>query len=203
MKPIGAQSETVGGYGSIEPNERTAVFSERVRLNQQKLRADLKSRYHLIVCGSGSSGSVVAARLAENPDVNVLLLEAGGDDDVPSVMDATLWPTNIGTERDWQFQAQSNPSVNGRSIPLGMGKVLGGGSSINGMLWSHGHKNDWDFFASETGDPAWSYESVLNIYRRIEDWHGGSGSKVSWNRGTCLCPTYARSTPCWLSSDDA
>jgi len=126
LKPIGAQSETVGGYGGIEPNERTAVFSERVRLNQQKLRADLKSRYHFIVCGSGSSGSVVAARLAENPEVNVLLLEAGGDDDVPSVMDATLWPTNIGTERDWQFQAQSNPSLNGRSIPLGMGKVLGG-----------------------------------------------------------------------------
>jgi choline dehydrogenase len=53
-----------------------------------------------------------------------------------------------------------------------MGKVLGGGSSINGMAWARGHKNDWDFFASEAGDNAWSYESVLNIYRRIEDWHG-------------------------------
>jgi choline dehydrogenase len=53
-----------------------------------------------------------------------------------------------------------------------MGKVLGGGSSINVMVWGHGHKNDWDFFASEAGDPSWSYESVQNIYRRIEDWHG-------------------------------
>jgi choline dehydrogenase len=53
-----------------------------------------------------------------------------------------------------------------------MGKVLGGGSSINVMAWARGHKNDWDFFASESGDPAWNYESVLNIYRRIEDWHG-------------------------------
>jgi choline dehydrogenase len=191
LKPIGAQSETVGRYGGIEPNERTAVFSERVCLNQQMLRADLKSRYHFIVCGSGSSGSVVAARLAENPDVNVLLLEAGGNDDVPSVMDATLWPTNIGTERDWQFQAQSNPSLNGRSIPLGMGKVLGGGSSINGMLWSHGHKNDWDFFASETGDPAWSYESVLNIYRRIEDWHGAPDPKYRGTGG----PVFVQPTP--------
>jgi choline dehydrogenase len=53
-----------------------------------------------------------------------------------------------------------------------MGKVLGGGSSINVMVWARGHKNDWDFFASEAGDPAWNYDSVLNIYRRIEDWHG-------------------------------
>jgi choline dehydrogenase len=53
-----------------------------------------------------------------------------------------------------------------------MGKVLGGGSSINAMVWARGHKSDWDFFASEVGDPAWSYESVLNRYRRIEDWHG-------------------------------
>jgi choline dehydrogenase len=53
-----------------------------------------------------------------------------------------------------------------------MGKVLGGRSSINGMAWARGHKNDWDYFAAKAGDNAWNYESVLNIYRRIEDWHG-------------------------------
>jgi choline dehydrogenase len=53
-----------------------------------------------------------------------------------------------------------------------MGKVLGGGSSVNVMAWARGHKNDWDFFASESGDTAWNYESVLNIYRRMEDWQG-------------------------------
>jgi len=52
------------------------------------------------------------------------------------------------------------------------GKVLGGGSSINVMVWARGHKHDWDFFASESGDPAWNYESVLEIYCRIEDWQG-------------------------------
>jgi len=57
-------------------------------------------------------------------------------------------------------------------MPLSMGKVLGGGSSINGLGWARGHKNDWDFFASESGDTAWNYESVLKIYRRIEDWQG-------------------------------
>ena len=147
-------------------------FGERVRLNQQKLRSNLKSQYDFIVCGSGSSGSVVARRLAENPDVNVLLLEAGGDDDVPSVTEAHRWFENLGTERDWKFVAQPNPDLRGRAIPLSMGKVLGGGSSINVMAWARGHKQDWDFFAAESGDTAWNYESVLNIYRRIEDWHG-------------------------------
>ena len=150
-------------------------------MNQPKLTNELKPHYDFIVGGSGSSGSVVARRLAENPDVSVLLLEAGGSDDVPNVTEAIQWPTNLGSERDWQFQAQPNPSVNGRSISLSMGKVLGGGSSINVMAWSRGHKNDWDFFASEAGDPAWGYESVLNIYRRIEDWHGARDPKY---RGT-------------------
>jgi choline dehydrogenase len=88
---------------------------------------------------------------------------------------------NLGSERDWNFVGQSNPNLNGRSIPLNMGKVLGGGSSINVMAWARGHKNDWNFFASETGDTAWNYESVLNIYRRIEDWHGAPDPKY---RGT-------------------
>jgi choline dehydrogenase len=157
--------------------QSTVDFAERVRENQRKLRDGLTSHYDFIVCGSGSSGSVVAGRLAANPAVSVLLLEAGGTDDLPAVREPGQWPMNLGTERDWGFKGQPNPHLNGRSIPLSMGKVVGGGSSINGMGWARGHKSDWDFFASETGDPAWGYESVLNIYRRIEDWHGAPDPK--------------------------
>jgi choline dehydrogenase len=166
---------------SPEPTPEAADFTERVRVNQAKLTSELRPQYDFIVCGSGSSGSVVARRLAENPDVSVLLLEAGGRDDVPSVTEAAQWPANLGSDRDWAFQARPNPHLNGRSIPMNMGKILGGGSSINVMIWARGHKNDWDYFAAEAGDPAWNYESVLNIYRCIEDWHGTPDPKY---RGT-------------------
>src|SRR5258707_13569651 len=140
---------------SVNQGKQSAVdFAERVRENQRKLRDWLRSQYDFIVCGSGSSGSVVARRLAENPDVSVLLIEAGGSDEVPNVTQADQWFLNLGSERDWNFRAQPNPRLNGRSIPMNMGKVLRGGSSINVMAWARGHKNDWDFFAAEAGDPA-------------------------------------------------
>jgi len=166
---------------SLERNLQTKDFIERVGINQRKLTAELKPHYDFIVCGSGSSGSVVARRLAENADVSVLLLEAGGSDDVPSVTDPGQWFQNLGSERDWSFVGEPNPHLNGRSIFSNMGKVLGGGSSINTMVWARGHRDDWDFFASESGDMAWNYEAVLNLYRRIEDWQGKPDPKY---RGT-------------------
>src|ERR1700730_10713943 len=147
-------------------------FVERVRLNQSRLSSRVKSQYDFIICGSGSSGSVVARRLAENPEVSVLLIEAGGDDNVPNVNEPVQWFLNLGSERDWNFRAEPSSHLNGRAIAMNMGKVLGGGSSINVMAWLRGHRHDWDFFASEAGDAAWSYESILGVYRRIEDWHG-------------------------------
>ncbi|WP_409560028.1 GMC family oxidoreductase [Hyphomicrobium sp. MC8b] len=141
----------------------------------------IRSSYDFIVCGGGSAGCVVARRLAENPNVNVLLLEAGGSDRVPSVIDSTQWMWNIGTERDWGFKAQPSPTVNGRTPLLPMGKLLGGGSSINGSVWARGHKHDFEFWAEEAGDQAWNYESILAIYRRIEKWNGPADAK---RRGT-------------------
>lgn len=145
----------------------------------------LAHHYDFIVCGAGPAGSALAGRLAANAEVRVLLLEAGGSDDVPEVLTPAQWPLNLGSERDWQFVAEANPHLNNRAIPLNMGKVAGGGSGINVMVWARGHQADWDHFAEEAGDDGWSYRSVLDVYRRIEDWQGrpdpvrrGSGGPV-------------------------
>jgi choline dehydrogenase len=110
-------------------------LTSRIRANQEKLTAELKSCYDFIVCGSGSSGSVVARRLAEIPNASVLLIEAGGWDNVPAVEEAARWPENLGSERDWAFPTRANPHLNGRALLCSMGKVLGGSSSINVMAW--------------------------------------------------------------------
>lgn len=139
----------------------------------QNTDKELKRRYDFIVCGAGSSGSVIAGRLASNPKVSVLLLEAGGSDETHQVLDTDRWPMTLGTDLDWGFLTEPNPAINDRALLYSMGKVLGGGSSINVGTWSRGHKADWDLYAAESGDSAWSYDSILNIYRsRVEDWKG-------------------------------
>jgi choline dehydrogenase len=100
------------------------------------------------------------------------VLEAGGTDRVEAVLNPGMWPANIRSERDWKYSATPSKAVNNRALILPMGKAVGGGSSINACVWSRGHKNDFDFWASETGDAGWNYENVLNVYKRIEDWQG-------------------------------
>ena len=131
-----------------------------------------KPAYDFIVCGAGASGSVIARRLSDNPDVSVLLVEAGGSDEDEAVLNPALWPANLGSSRDWGFQAERNAHLDGRALPMSMGRGLGGGSSINVMVWARGHRTDWDFFAAQSGDQAWGYGAVLDIYCRIENWQG-------------------------------
>jgi choline dehydrogenase len=141
--------------------------------------------YDYIICGAGSSGCVVAARLAAITDASILVLEAGGTDDLEITNDPNRWPMTLGGELDWGFQAEANRRLNDRAIGYSMGKALGGGSTINVSTWSRGHQADWDFYAAQADDDAWRYESVLDIYRdRVESWSGAPDLKYRGTSGT-------------------
>src|SRR5215813_14265518 len=160
-------------------------FAERIRINQQKLSSELRTKFDYIVVGAGTSGSVVAARLASDLNTQVLLLEAGGSDETELITNPNRWPMTLGSELDWGFVAEPNPQLNGRAIGYSMGKVLGGGSSINVSTWSRGHQADWDFYSSESDDPSWSYAVVLDLYRRrVEAWAGSPDPDYRGAHGT-------------------
>jgi choline dehydrogenase-like flavoprotein len=145
--------------------------------NQTERRSTLRPRYDYVVVDAGASGSVIARRLAEKPEIQVLLLEAGGEDLTSSILITETWFMNLGTELDGNFAAKPSSTVNYRRIQQAPGKALGGGTSINANVWAHGHKNDFDHWAKEAGDDGWGYEHVLGIYRRIEDWQGAAAPK--------------------------
>jgi choline dehydrogenase len=148
-------------------------FAGKLQPNPRELAAGIDLPFDFIICGAGTSGCVVAARLTADPNLRVLLIEAGGHDETELVQDPNRWPMTLGGELDWRFVAECNPRLNGRALAYSMGKVLGGGSSINVSTWSRGHQADWDFYAAEAADEAWSYRAVLELYRhRIEKWAG-------------------------------
>lgn len=136
--------------------------------------------YDVVVCGAGSSGSVVAGRLAQETSASVLLIESGPVNDQESVIDPYKWLYNLGSDSTWNFTTDPEPGLGGRSIGYQMGRGLGGGGSVNASTWARGHQADWDSYARSTGDEAWDYDHVLDVYRRIENYQGAPDSR----RGT-------------------
>jgi choline dehydrogenase len=119
---------------------------------------------------------VLANRLSADPDVRVLLLEAGGRDDWIWIHIPVGYLYCIGNPRtDWCYRTEPDPGLNGRSILYARGRVLGGCSSINAMLYLRGQKRDYDEWARLANDPAWSWENVLPLFKRSEDSHRGAG----------------------------
>lgn len=170
------------GEGAAAADEFGAI-----RADQDRRAANLRPAYDFVVCGSGSAGCVIASRLAANPSVTVLLVEAGGWDTAPQVLDPGQWFTNLGTERDWGDVSIPGPGVNGRAIPEHMGRVVGGGTSINATIWARPFKADLDHWAEVTGDPAWGYEHGLEIFRQVEDWQGDADPRYRGKGGPVWC----------------
>lgn len=129
--------------------------------------------YDYIIVGAGPAGCLLANRLSANPAVNVLLLEAGGQDNYAWIHIPVGYLFCIGNPRtDWCFKTQSQPGLNGRSLNYPRGKVLGGCSSINGMIYMRGQSADYDRWEA-LSNPGWGWKDVLPLFRKSENHHGG------------------------------
>jgi len=134
-----------------------------------------------VIVGAGSAGCVLANRLSEDPSVSVLLIEAGGRDRSPNVKIPAAFANQFHTKLDWDFETEPEPHVDGRNLYIPRGRMLGGSSSMNAMLYVRGRPLDYDGWAAQ-GAPGWSYQDVLPYFKRAEDnargaseYHGAGG----------------------------
>lgn len=142
-------------------------------------------KYDYIIIGAGTAGCLLANRLSHDRDASVLLIEAGRKDDYIWVHIPVGYLYCIDNPRtDWQYRTEKDAGLNGRSLIYPRGKVLGGCSSINGMIYMRGQQHDYDHWAELTGDPSWRWEHVLPMFKKTEDYHGGAsefhGASGEW-----------------------
>ena len=124
--------------------------------------------YDYVIVGAGSAGCVLANRLSEDPSVRVLLLEAGGKDRALKIKIPAAFPEQFHTKLDWDFETEPEPHVDGRPLFIPRGKMLGGSSSMNAMLYVRGRPLDYDGWESQ-GAPGWGYADVLPYFIKAED----------------------------------
>lgn len=144
------------------------------------------TQYDYVVIGAGSAGCVVANRLTEDSETTVLLLEAGGPDTKPEIHIPAEFPNLMGTEVDWAYFTQPEPELNGRKLFCPRGKVLGGTSSINAMVYMRGNRRDYDQWQA-LGNPGWSYQDVLPYFKKSE--HSSRGASEFHGIGGLLSVT--------------
>ncbi len=133
-----------------------------------------------VIVGAGSAGCAIAYRLAA-AGRRVLVIEHGGSDRGPLIQmpGALSYPMNM-SRYDWRYQTEPEPHLGGRRLATPRGKVIGGSSSINGMIYVRGHAHDYDYWR-ECGADGWGYSDVLPYFKRMEDWHdGGHGGDPDW-----------------------
>ncbi|KAF5318275.1 hypothetical protein D9611_014701 [Ephemerocybe angulata] len=153
-----------------------AVFQDASSLPSDK-------QYDIVVVGAlsmvgGTAGSVIASRLTEDPKINVLLIEAGPDDE--GAIDLQIpgnFPDGIEPKYHWNFTTTPQSGLNDRALPYDRGHVLGGSSSINGMVYTRGAADDYDRWANVTGDDGWKWNSLLPLIKRHERWSGAVGGR--------------------------
>ncbi len=140
--------------------------------------ANAEKQYDFIVVGAGAAGSVLAAELSRS-GARVLLVESEGPDEAPTIANPSIWFYNVGGPLDYHLPLKPSPQLNNRGFNMALGHVLGGGSSINAMVWTRGMQRDYDGWAA-SGAKGWAFSDVLPVFKSQEDWEGGANA---W-RGT-------------------
>lgn len=160
------------GSNGVNPSENTARF------------ASSGEEFDFVIVGAGSAGATLATRLSEDPAVSGLLLEAGKAGRKPEVHIPAAFSALFRSEIDWDYNTVAQPSLENRSIYWPRGKMLGGSSSINAMMWVRGFASDYQSWGAAAGS-AWSWQSLLPYFRRIENIedstnpdHGSSGPMI-------------------------
>lgn len=137
--------------------------------------------FDYVIVGAGSAGCVLANRLSENPETTVALIEAGGSDRSLSVRIPAAFPKMFHTAKDWDYSSDPEPGLMGRRIYMPRGKMLGGSSSMNAMLFVRGNREDYDSWA-KAGADGWSYDEVLPYFRSMENFARG-GNEYRGDKG--------------------
>jgi choline dehydrogenase len=140
--------------------------------NEKAVQPQLNGSYDYIVVGAGAAGCVVAGELSKT-GADVLIVESGGPDTAPTVGNPSVWFYNVGGPLDWSLPIKPIPQLNNRKFNMALGHVLGGGSSINAMLWSRGVERDYETW-ERSGAKGWGFGDVLPTYKAQEDWQGGA-----------------------------
>src|SRR3954447_25602854 len=150
--------------------------------------ASTAAQYDYVIVGGGSAGCVLANRLSEDPATTVLLLEAGRSDypwDILTHMPAALTMVIGNPLYDWRYRSEPEKFMHGRQVSHGRGKLLGGSSSINGMIFQRGNPLDLERWAADAGMASWDYAHCLPYFKKMEtclagadDWRGGDGPLV-------------------------
>ena len=152
-------------------NRRYFIQTLGAALGATTTRTSIQSgpEFDFIIVGAGSAGCVVANRLSADPKARVLLLEAGTPNSSdPAITTPGRWVTLIGSAFDWGYATEPEPGLHARRLTFPRGKVIGGSSAINAMAFIRGHRLDFDRW-QRAGNAGWSYDSVLPVFRRIED----------------------------------
>lgn len=149
-----------------------STHDQQVSVSQeQPAHAAGEEQFEYVVIGAGSGGCAVAARLQEG-GAQVLLLEAGVPDETPEIHIPAAFPKLFKSPLDWNYETEAQEHLNGRRLYWPRGKMLGGSSSINAMIYIRGHRADFDAWAA-AGNRGWGYDDVLPYFRRGEDFEGG------------------------------